>query len=202
MRTANVLLVYAIVFATLSAVCGIANWTEHPDLITRHAWLPAHSIWLTEQIRRLQVLPNVHLHKLQHCIYGWKTRKPTRLMTVNMEPEITEEQLKIENPQAPTGYLIGKNADGTWKTAQAKEYPKDTSAGIAAAMVRAACKHQSIQSQVIPQKALDLFALFFPKCLQFPDVFGGDFLGSIHQFIDSTCNGRHQIFIVCNVFWA
>ena len=40
-RTANVLLVYAIAFATLSAVYGIANWTEHLDLITRHAWLSA-----------------------------------------------------------------------------------------------------------------------------------------------------------------
>ena len=72
-RTANVLFVYVIVVATLSSVYGIAKWTEHPDLITRHVWFSARSIWLTEQTRRLQVLPNVHSHKLQHCIYGGKT---------------------------------------------------------------------------------------------------------------------------------
>ena len=67
MRTANVLFVYAIVFATLSAVYGIANWTEHPDLITRHAWFADPSIWIIEQVRRLQALPSVHAHHLQHC---------------------------------------------------------------------------------------------------------------------------------------
>ena len=46
-RPSNVLLGYAIAFVTLSTVYGIANWTEHPDLITRHAWLAAPSIWLT-----------------------------------------------------------------------------------------------------------------------------------------------------------
>ena len=85
-RTANVLFVYAIVFATLSAVFGIANLTEHPYFLTRHAGLTACSIWLTEQTRRLQVLPNVHSHRFQHCTYGGiKTRKPTRCSMVNMK---------------------------------------------------------------------------------------------------------------------
>ena len=144
----------------MSAVYGIANWTAHPDLITRHAWLSALSIWLTEQTRRLQVFPNVHSHKLQHCTYGGKTRTPARRMTVNIGLELTEGFEKVENLQAPTGCLIGKNADGTWKTAQAKEYPKVRSAGIAAAMVRATCKHQSIQTQVIPDEAIEFFSPF------------------------------------------
>ena len=86
-RTSNVLLIYAIAFATLSAIYGIANWTEHPDLITRHAWLAAPSIWITEQIRR-HALPNAQAHHLQHCTFGGRTRKPTRLMTVNMGVEL------------------------------------------------------------------------------------------------------------------
>ena len=84
-RTANVLFVCAIAFAILLAVNGIANWTEHPDVQTRHSWLSAPSIWLTEQTRRLQVLPNVHSHMLKHCTFEGKRRKPTRLLTVNME---------------------------------------------------------------------------------------------------------------------
>ena len=84
-RPANVMLVYVIAFAALSAVCGIANWTEHPVLLIGHSFLFASSIWLTDRFRRLQVLPNVHSHRLKHCTFGCKTRKPTRLLTVNME---------------------------------------------------------------------------------------------------------------------
>ena len=75
LRTANVQLVYAIAFATLSAVYGISNETEHPDVLTGHAWLTAPSIWLTEQTRRFQVLPIVHSHRRQHCTYGGKNKE-------------------------------------------------------------------------------------------------------------------------------
>ena len=73
------------------------------------------------------------------------TRKTRRLMSVNMRGELKEELKEFERPRAPTGCLIGKNPDGSWKTSQAKEYPRAMSAGIAAAMVRAACKHQKAQ---------------------------------------------------------
>ena len=105
-RTANVLLVYAIAFASLSSVYGISNWAEHPDVITRHAWLSAPSIRITEQTRRFQALPNVHSHNLQHCTFGGTTRKPTRLMIVNMKTELNEELKKVERPHAPTGCFI------------------------------------------------------------------------------------------------
>ena len=105
-RTSNVLLIYAIAFATLSAIYGIAKWTEHPDLITRHAWLSAPSIWITEQIRWIQALPNVQAHQLQHCTFGGRTRKPTRLMTVNMGVELQEKLKQYERPRAPTGCVI------------------------------------------------------------------------------------------------
>ena len=94
-RTSNVLFIYAIAFATLSATYGIANWTEHPDVITKHAWLAAPSIWITEQIRRVQALPNVQAHHLQHCRSGGATCKPTRLMSVNIRAEFKEELNKF-----------------------------------------------------------------------------------------------------------
>ena len=86
---------------------------QHPDLITGHAWLAAPVIWITEQIRKLQAVPNVHAHHLQHCRFGGATREPTRLMTVHMEKELTEELKRVERPRVPTGCLIGKNADGS-----------------------------------------------------------------------------------------
>ena len=115
-RTSDVLLIYAIAFVILSAIYVIANWTEHPDLISRHAWLSASSIWITEQVERLQALPHVQAHHLQHCTFGGATRKPTRVMSVSMGRELKEELKKFERPRAPTGCLIGKNPDGSWKT--------------------------------------------------------------------------------------
>lgn len=128
-RTSNVVVVYAIVFETLSSVYGIANLTEHPNLISRHAWFAAPFIWIMEQVRRLQALPNVHAHHLQHCKFGGTTRNPTKLMMVHIakqmtgkneknpqqkreDKEATTELRKVERPRIPTGCLIGKNADG------------------------------------------------------------------------------------------
>ena len=152
------------------------NWTDPLDLITRHAWLSAPSIWLTEQTRRLQALPNVHFHHLQHCIFGGATKKPTRFMTVNMKTELNEELKKVERPRKPTGCLIGKHPDGTWRTSHAKEYPKAMSAGIAAAMIRLACKHRSILTQVDPEEAIALFAPFSPQLLHTVEASGVDFV--------------------------
>ena len=79
-----------------------------------------------------------------------------------MHEELTEELKKVENPQEPTGCLIGQNADGIWKTAEANEYPKTMSGGIVAAMVKAACKHQSMQTQVVPEETMELLLFFSP----------------------------------------
>ena len=185
-RTSNTLLVYAIAFATLSSVYGIANWTEHPDLISRHAWLAAPSIWILEQVRRLQAILNVHSHHLQHCKFVGATRKPTRFMTVNMQQSLTADLKKVERPRNPTRCLVGKNADGSWKTVQAKEYPSAMSAGIAGAMVRAACKHQSILTQADAEEVMEQFAPFSSQLLNTPEALGADFVDSIapvHRFL-------------------
>ena len=107
-RTSNVLLIYAIAFATLSAIYGIANWTEHPDLIARHVWLAAPSTWITEQLRRLQALPNTQAHHFQHRRFGGATRKPTRLLSVNMSDELDQQLKTHRKTKGPTGRLIGK----------------------------------------------------------------------------------------------
>ena len=43
-RTANVLLAYTIIFATMASFYGIAMWVEHPDTIVRHHWVGGPSI--------------------------------------------------------------------------------------------------------------------------------------------------------------
>ena len=60
------------------------------------------------------------------------------------------------------------------------------SAGIAAAMVRAACKHQSVSTQVDAEDAMKQFAAFSPQLLHTPEGFGGDVVDSgapVHSFV-------------------
>ena len=60
------------------------------------------------------------------------------------------------------------------------------SAGIAAAMVRAACKHQKAKVTADIEEATKQFAPFQPQLLHTPEVFGADFvdsIASVHRFI-------------------
>ena len=78
-----------------------------------------------------------------------------------------------------------EKTDGTWKTSQAKEYPRAMSAGIAAAMVRAACKHQKAQVTADIEEATKQFTPFQQQLLHTPEAFGADFVDSIapvHRF--------------------
>ena len=96
-----------------------------------------------------------------------------------MGVELKEELNIFERPRAPTGCLISEHPDGTWKTSQAKEYPRAMGAGIAAAMVRAVCKHQKAQVIVDIEEATKQFAPFQPQILHTPEAFGVDFVDSI-----------------------
>ena len=79
-----------------------------------------------------------------------------------------------------------KKTDGSWNTSQAKENPRAMSAGIAAAKVRAACKHQEAQITVDMEEVTKPFAPFQPQLLHTTEAFGADFVDSIalvHRFI-------------------
>ena len=78
-------------------------------------------------------------------------------MSVNMGAEFKEELNKFED-RKPHRVLNWDKKDGTWKTLQAKEYPRAMSAGIAAAMVRAACKHRKAQGTTDIEEAAKTFA--------------------------------------------
>ena len=69
------------------------------------------------------------------------------------------------------------------------------SAGIAAAMVKAACEHQSVQTQVVAEEALELLS-FFPSCCKPQKALEQTLSIELYQCTDSSCNGRHQTFIV------
>ena len=65
-RTANVLLIYAITLPILAAFYGIHMWLEHPDLVERHFAVGAPSIWLLEKLERFAVLLVASTHRVRH----------------------------------------------------------------------------------------------------------------------------------------
>jgi hypothetical protein len=65
-RTANVLLMYAIAFATRATFYGVHMWLEHPDLTQKHFQVGAASIWLLEQLERLNATPVASTHRVRH----------------------------------------------------------------------------------------------------------------------------------------
>ena len=73
------------------------------------------------------------------------------------------------------------------------------SAGIAAAMVRAACKHQKAQIAVEIEEVTKQFAPFQPQLLHTLSLLEQILLIPLRRFIDLRCNGYHKIIIVFEV---
>ena len=73
------------------------------------------------------------------------------------------------------------------------------SAGIAAAMVRAACKHPKVHTLEDTEEATKAFVPFQPQLLHIPEAFGADFVDSIAPFTDLLRNGHHQVITVSKV---
>ena len=84
MRTANVLLIYAIALATLATFYGVDMWMEHLDTQMAHHDVGAPSIWFLEQVLRLKALPTIRSHSVQHNNFCGVSRKPTCLLAIRM----------------------------------------------------------------------------------------------------------------------
>ena len=106
-RTANVLLIYAIAFATLATFYGIHMWLEHPDLIQRHFEVGAVSIWLLEQLEHLVAIPVASTHRVRHCHFGGKAVKPTRLVAIRLLA-LARQLVQWKYPVTPSCTLIDK----------------------------------------------------------------------------------------------
>ena len=107
-RTANVLLIYAIAFATLATFYGIDMWMEHPDTQMAHHDVGAPSIWFLEQVLRLKALPTTRSHSVQHNHYYGVSKKPTCLLAIRM-PTLQTRLAQWKRYRAPVATLVGVN---------------------------------------------------------------------------------------------
>jgi len=110
---------------------------EHPGEPT---WVPeAPSIWRSSFVLHLRDHLGVGLLDFDQCSAGADSRKPTCLMSVNL-PQLCSAFRALpgrgfctHGRQPHKATLKGLAADGTWRTAPAKQYPSDMckTAGIA-----------------------------------------------------------------------
>ena len=103
---------------------------EHPSTVNDHRRAP--SSWLLPELRHVQNLPTVTMVHFHQCMLGQISVKPTTLLCVNAAHTATLISQVPNHCQCnhPDGYhkhgeLMGRNEDGTWRTAKAKTYPSD-----------------------------------------------------------------------------
>ena len=119
------LLFHSLIVEVELAFAGAGTIMGHP---TEHPDTERVSVWRTQCHQRLvMALPNAHHHHIEQWRYGSAGVKPTTLRAVNHGPsslvqaalEVNTDLLAVR-PRLP---LRGRNLDGSFKTAAAKEYP-------------------------------------------------------------------------------
>ena len=110
---------------------------EHPATVEDDRLVP--SSWLLDETMHLRQQPSVDLVTFDQCMTGQISRKPTSLLCIHIHHirlavDSLPNQGRCNHGWAAHPPLLGRNADGTWKSAAAKTYPSDMCRMIAVAM--------------------------------------------------------------------
>ena len=121
---ANVLLLIAITFLVASVAAGSAALLEHPAFSPKHDALEAPSIWRLDMLNCLLTLPASERHLVMQGYLGGVSMKPTNFQSVGL-PTFPDFVKLFSKEPAPGELitLVGKDSEGSFKTAAAKEYP-------------------------------------------------------------------------------
>ena len=100
------------------------------------------SSWLLDETKHLQQLPNVDFVTFDQCMTGQIARKPTSLLCIHAGTIKTAITNLPNAGRCNHGFrahreLLGRNEDGTWRTAEAKTYPSDMCRLLATALLLA-----------------------------------------------------------------
>ena len=121
--TSNKLLQITLTFFTHLILSGGFAIVEHPAEPT---WKPqAASIFRLAVTSWLKKAPGVQIVKVSQGIHGQISEKPTELLALRT-PTLKQHVLRRQGhyePREPIHSLTGRNDDGTFRTAAAKEYP-------------------------------------------------------------------------------
>ena len=136
----NQLLRVTILFLYVAYHTGVPAIMEHPA--TAEDERQVASSWLLDETKHLQQQPGVDLVTFDQCMTGQIARKPTSLLCINA-PTIKTAITNLPNRgRCNHGFgahqaLLGRNDDGTWRSAEAKTYPSDMCRLLATALLLA-----------------------------------------------------------------
>ncbi len=127
---------------------------EAPALLEHPAPQPnllAPSIFRLKELHQLTTLPTAKLHTIHQCAFGAHSIKPTSILALNAPT--TEQHLRqhgnngyCPHPPGTHRTLQGRNSDGEWSTAPAKEYPAALCATFARVILQSIGKWTHLQT--------------------------------------------------------
>jgi len=132
----NVLLLKGILLACLVTISGGATFLEHPAMPFQDE---ISSIWRLGLLCLLHRPPYGPFRRVsaEQWRFGSCGVKPTTFLYSNSNLPKALESCADATAIRPTAHLIGRNPDGTFKTAKAKEYPAQLNRAFAQAIFEA-----------------------------------------------------------------
>ena len=127
----NQLLFVGFHFLLLMAQCGGLGFLEHPEKPTGIPQAP--SIWFLSYVKWLLDIPGMISKAFTQDVHGQISVKPTRMLFLRM-PSVVKYLYRPQEEVAKTkdlAPLMGKNTDGSFRSAQAKEYPSSLCKALA-----------------------------------------------------------------------
>ena len=103
--------------------CGGGTTLEHPKGPEQDAGHPGWAIWLSSFIQKMLLDSAMGLVTFAQGPLGKAYTKPTRLLVGRMRFLAGDIYSAYDLSWRPSMWLGGKNADGTWRTSEAKMYP-------------------------------------------------------------------------------
>ena len=121
---ATKLLFVALEFVILLVQTGGFALLEHPEIPTGIAVAP--SIWYLSYLKWLGHVPSIKFHGFRQGIHGQVSSKPTRLLALRLPTlgrYLHTPQGYYDTTTVQKTPLCGRDSTGSFRTAQAKEYP-------------------------------------------------------------------------------
>ena len=124
----NLLLLFTLELLIELALADGVGGLEHP---APPADETRASIWRLPLLQFLMEWPEFETLDISQGLWGAKSRKPTRLLLLNLKKMVPELRRWQLTGTLPTGVSIGLTDSGEWATSALKEYPPALCAGLA-----------------------------------------------------------------------
>ena len=114
----------------------LLTWLMGGSFVSEHPAIPRDperaSTWTSALMTITRKLRGIKLDHIQQFRWGASTVKPTALLHAGL-PNFWQSmnKWKLEGVERPTAVAIGKDSQGRYKTAQAKEYPRELGGAFA-----------------------------------------------------------------------